>query len=114
MKSEYFYKMASDERYAEIIENGDTVAMFYFSVCNDPVPFLNNLEHDYIHHNPLGTIVVIEQIVSGKLHFRYIREIENALCSKFPNIQQGMWRRRKFPHDKIYTMKRRCTYAKQY
>lgn len=100
---EYGQKMLEDGRVAAITENGEIVAFVYFSLCNDPTPYLENVDCKFIPHDPNGTILVIENMVAGNFNFRTVSKIEEIFTSRFPNIEKGMWRRFSLPHDKIVT-----------
>lgn len=106
--------MTKDGRYVTIIENGKVSLMMFFSVCDDPEPYLNNIDHEYIPHDPSGKILVIEDMVTTKFKFKYVSAIQDSFCNKFPHLEKAMWRRRRYPNDKIYTLWKRGSYAKSH
>ena len=104
---EFMEKMAENGRFATFGENGKVFMLMLFSVTNDPEPYLNNIDHEYMEHDPYGKVLVIEDMICGKFKFKYVDLIQDTFCKRFPNIEKAMWRRRRFPKDKIYTLWRR-------
>ena len=111
---EYGERMVRDGRFASISENGKIVLVMLYSVCNDPEPFINNIDHEYMEHDPNGKVLVIENIVGTFFHKRFVKAMEDIFYSKFPQIEKTMWRRGRFPIDKIVTYNRRHAHATQY
>ena len=103
--------MIENNRYVILEENGKTIGMLSFSLCDNPEPYLNNLEHKYIEHNINGKILVLENFVGVRFGYKTIGLLEEFFYSKFPQIEKTMWRRCKLPKDKIFTYNRRYAYA---
>ena len=107
MRPDYIEKMTKDGRFVSFEEDGKIFMLMLFSVCNDPEPYLNNLDHEYMEHDPNGKILVVEDMICGKFKFKYVDLIQDTFCERFPNLEKAMWRRRRFPMDKTYTLWRR-------
>jgi hypothetical protein len=106
--------MLENNRCLIIADNGETVAHVFFSICDDPEPYLNNTDYKYIEHNPNGKIVIVEGMICKDFKMKYLGILHDAFISKFPQLEECKWRRRKFPVDKIITFKRRKQHAIQY
>lgn len=105
MIQKYVQKMMSCGRFASIVEDGKAVLLMFYSICNDPQPYLDNLEHQYLEHDPSGTVLVIEEMTCKKFQKRYVSKIQEMMCEKYPKLEKGMWRRRREGReDKIYTL----------
>lgn len=106
--------MINDQRYVEFKENGKTIGMLTFSLCNDPDPYLNNLDHKYMEHDINGKILVLENFIGVRFSSKFVKIMEDFFYSKFPQIEKTMWRRLGYPKDRIFTYKRRSIYAIQH
>lgn len=109
---DYTEKMIRDGRFASIAEDGRVVILMLFSVCNEPKVYLDNLDHEYLEHDPEGHILVVEDLISSvRFGIRFVDVIEDIFCQRYPNIDRFMWRRFRKPRDKIYSIGRRHSYA---
>lgn len=111
---DYFDKMVEDGRFAVIAENGIVVLCILYSICEDPEPYLSNLDYKFIPHDPSGKTLVIEAAIGNDLKFSFRDKIEEIFCAKFPQLEKAMWRRRRKPVDKTYTIWRRHAHAFQH
>ena len=85
--------------------------MLFFSICNDPNPYLNNIDHDYIEHDINGKILVIDDMVCGKFNLSFLKSLNKSFLEKFPNLEKMMWRRRGIPVDRIKVFNMRGNYV---
>jgi len=113
MIKEYVTKMMMSGRFASIVEDGKAVLLMFFSVCNDPQPYLDNLDHQFLEHDPSGKILVIEELTCKNFQRRYLQKIQEMMTEKYPKLEKAMWRRRrKGREDKIYTLWRSLNEAR--
>ena len=90
---EYGEKMVRDGRFMTVSENGKIIFIMFYSVCNDPEPFLNNIDHEYIEQDVSGKIIVIENMVGTNFNKRKLLAMVDIFISKFPQVEKFMWKR---------------------
>lgn len=105
---DYARKMIEGGRFLSIVEDGKATLLAFYSVCDDPQPYIDNIDHQFLKHNPSGSTVVIEEMTCKNFSKAYAERLHDELCKKYPNLKRGMWRRRREGRkDKIYTLWRR-------
>ena len=104
---EYGKKMLENDRAIVILKDGRVNAMAFFSMCDDPKPYLDNIDCVFIPHDPKGKIVVVENMVCLKFTKALLSSLEQAFVDKFPQVEKAMWRRNAEPEDRILTYNRR-------
>lgn len=83
--------MMGDGRFMMLHDKGIMTLMLFFSICDDPKPYIDNIEFDYLPHNPLGKTVVIDNMICTKFKRHYFLEIERSLVERYPQIEKAIW-----------------------
>lgn len=108
---EYGERMVRDGRFMTVSEDNRVILIMLYSVCNDPEPFLNNIDHEYMEQDINGKVLVIENIVGKNFNMKRLKDMVEIFIDKFPKVEKFMWRRAGYPKDRIVTYNRRHAYA---
>ena len=110
---EYVEKMMRDGRFMTLSEDGVMTLMLFYSICDDPTPFLENSTFDYIPHDPNGKTVIFDNMICKKFKKAYAQQIEESICERYPQLEKALWIREKDRTNVIITHHRR-NHAVQY
>jgi hypothetical protein len=108
--SDYIKKMIEDGRLITIKKEGKVILMLFYSVCNNPKKYLDNLDHKYISHDTQGKTIVIEEMLCNHFDISLVSILEREFSNRYPNFEQAVWRRNRKPKDKIFIQRRRRHY----
>jgi len=89
--NDYFRKMAEDGRLIKIWKDGKSHTFLTFSICDDYRPYAYKALWQVLSHNPSGRICFIEKIVSRGWSKQLRKEIQDAIISRFPSIEEAVW-----------------------
>lgn len=107
----YFEKMIADNRVVTVATDGNLKAVLVFSLDYDIDKFLKKETWDYLPHNPFGSILYVEKLISTGWSKEIRREFEQAVVRYYPTIEYGVWHRWAKWGDRKVVTKRRFHYV---
>lgn len=103
----YFKKMAEDDRFIRIFEDGVATTFICFSICNDCEDYEKKGLWEYLPHDPMGRICFVEKMGSFNWNKSIRKQLEIEIVKKYPNIEYAIWFRPTKNNDRkvIYKVK---------
>ena len=111
---DYVTKMMGEGRFMTVKEDGELKGMLFFSISNDPTPYVDNITFEYLPHDETGSVVVFENMICKDFKRKHALQIEEALVERFPNLEKAVWIRDKKNGRFTITHNRRNYHAVQY
>lgn len=104
---EYLLLMLKDGRIITFRENNDLFGFCVYSMTDDPYDNYDNKMFQYKEHDVDAKGCYFELIVSLKWDKKLRILLEDAISSRFPNFEYGVWHRPSLNDDRILIVNRR-------
>jgi hypothetical protein len=104
---EYVRKMVEDRRVIAVEDARGLHTVIFFSICEDPEPFLKKGTWEYRTHSPGGRFFYGEKIVSKGWQKDFRNHIKQTLLKVYPQLDTGTWHRWARWGDRTVTIRRK-------
>lgn len=89
----YIQCMRHENRIIIIESDFSPIAVCFFSICSNYVPYYVKETWDFLTHDPFGKKVYVEKIVSDAWDKTMRNEIERKLIAAYPQLEEAIWHR---------------------
>ena len=89
----YFTAMLKDSRVIIIRKDYKLYAVLTFSVTNDHEKFLKKGVWEYLPHDPKGSCIYVEKLISTGWDKELRTDFESTVTFLYPQIEYGLWHR---------------------
>ena len=90
---EYFSKMIADGRVIVIWKDNEPYSVMTFSISNEFEQFHKKSTWHYLPHDPTGTSLYIELLVSKVWTKELRKQFGQEILKKYPQLEEAHWHR---------------------
>ena len=109
--TDYISSMMKDDRVLIIYENGEPYALLLYSITNNHIPYLLKSDWTYLEHDPDGSTIYIEKLISKGWNKELRQEFERKILERHPQLTDAVWHKWAEWGDRQVTIKRRLQYV---